>query len=88
MSKEVPWSKIILEEFIKEALLSKEEEWIMRTRCAGWPRTRQAEELGISMATLDRRIRDLKEKYDRVQKYDVLLPPRKESAEEKYMDEH
>lgn len=34
MSKEVPWSKIILEEFIKEALLSKEEEWIMRTRCA------------------------------------------------------
>ena len=30
--REVPWNKLILEEFIKEALLTKEEEMIIRTR--------------------------------------------------------
>ena len=33
--KQVPWNKIILEEFISLALLTKEEEMIMRTRVAG-----------------------------------------------------
>lgn len=32
MSKQVPWNKIILEEFIEQACLSKTEEMIMRTR--------------------------------------------------------
>ena len=35
MAREVPWNKLILEEFIKEALLTKEEEMIIRTRIAG-----------------------------------------------------
>lgn len=88
MSHQVPWSKIILETFIIEANLSKEEEWIMRTRVAGWSRVKQCERLHISMSTLDKRIRELKKKYDHIQKTNPLLPPRKFSAEEVWMDTH
>lgn len=88
MSKQVPWNKIILEEFIALAALSKEEEMIMRTRMAGWTRTKQAMEFNMSMRTLDRIIERLKVKYDKVQPYSCILPPRKFSAQETYMDEH
>ena len=88
MSKQVPWNKIILEEFIKEAMLTKEEEEVMRTRVAGWTRVRQSHELGMSLSTIDRIIRILKIKYDNVQKYDPILPPRRFSKEETYMDTH
>lgn len=88
MSKQVPWNKLILEEFIKEACLTKDEEMIIRTRVAGWSRTKQAMELCMSLATVDRLIKSLKQKYDNVQKYDPILPPRKSSAEETWMDEN
>lgn len=88
MSHQVPWNKIILEEFIRLAALTKEEEMIMRTRVAGWSRVRQSMELGLSLATVDRIIRRLKIKYDMIQPYSPLLPPRKYSAEETWMDTH
>lgn len=88
MSKQVPWNKFILERFIEVAALTKEEEMVIRTRVAGWSRVKQSMEMGISLATLDRIIKLLKIKYDRVQKYDPLLPPRKSSAEETWMDTH
>lgn len=88
MSKQVPWNKLILEEFIKEACLTKDEEMIIRTRVAGWSRTKQAMELCMSLATVDRLIKSLKQKYDNVQRYDPILPPRKSSAEETWMDEN
>ena len=88
MSKQVPWSKVILEAFIEDALLSKEEEMIMRTRIAGWSRQKQSMEFGMSISTLDKIISRLKVKYDLVQKYNPLLPPRKTSAQETFMDEN
>ena len=88
MSHQVPWGKVILEEFIAEAMLTKEEEMIIRTRVAGWSRTKQAMEFGMSLSTVDRIIKRLKVKYDKAQKYSPILPPRKFSAEETYMDEH
>lgn len=88
MSHQVPWNKIILEEFIQLATLTKEEEMIMRTRVAGWSRVRQSMELGMSLATVDRIIRRLKIKYDHIQPYSPLLPPRKYSSEETWMDTH
>ena len=36
MTNQVPWNKIILEEFINLALLTKDEEMILRTRIYGW----------------------------------------------------
>lgn len=86
LSKQVPWNKIILETFIEEGCLTKEEEIIIRTRVAGWSRTKQSMELDISLSTVDRLISSLKKKYDNVQKYNPLLPPRKESAQETWMD--
>lgn len=88
MAHQVPWNKIILEEFIRLAELNEQEEWVMRTRVAGWSRTKQARELNISVETLDRAIRLLKRKYDNVQKLSPLLPPRRFSAKETWMDTH
>ncbi|MCQ2053390.1 MAG: hypothetical protein MJZ03_05605 [archaeon] len=88
MAHQVIWTKIIIETFIAEANLSKEEEMIIRTRAAGWPVSRQAMELNMSEATVHRMIKRLKHKYDEVQKHNVILPPRKKSAKELYMDTH
>lgn len=86
MSHQVPWNKIILETFIEEACLTKEEEWIMRTRVAGWCRTKQADELNMSISNVDKIINRLKKKYDNAAKYNPLLPPRKSSEKETWMD--
>lgn len=88
MSKQVPWSKIIVEEFVKDAMLTKEEEMIIRTRVAGWTRQKQSLEFGMSLSTLDRHISTLKKKYDNAQKYNPILPPRRFSAKEIYMDKN
>lgn len=86
MAKQVPWNKIIVEEFITLAMLSKDEEKILRTRVQGWTITEQALTFGMSTTTVSRIVKRLKKKYDRVQPYSVILPPRKRSAAEVYMD--
>ncbi len=86
--KQVPWNKIIVEEFVNVEMIKKEEEMVLRTRVAGWTITRQSMELGMSPSTVSRIIARLKEKYDAVQKYSPLLPPRRPSKEEEYMDTH
>lgn len=88
MSHQVVWTKMIVETFIEEAMLSKEEEMVLRTRASGMPRTEQAERLNMSISKLDKIIATLKKKYDNVAKYNPLLPPRKTSAEELWMDEN
>lgn len=86
MSHQVVWSKIILEEFIKLAILTKDEEIIMRTRVDGWSVVKQAQTFNMSTSTVNRIIKRLKVKYDEVQKYSPILPPRKFSAAELYLD--
>ena len=88
MSKQVPWNKIILEEFIALAVLNEDEEKILRTRVAGWTITRQSMAFNLSISAVNRIIKRLKVKYDNVQPYSPLLPPRRFSAEETYMDTH
>lgn len=88
MSKQVPWNKIILEEFIRIGGLTKEEEEIIRTRVAGWTITKQSMELCMSRSKVNYIIDRLKKKYDKCQKYSPILPPRKSSVEETYMDEN
>lgn len=89
MSKEVPWNKIIVDEFIRLACLSDEEKDVLITRVVKhWTRTKQHMELHMSMSKLDRIISSLKEKYDGVQPYSDILPKRKYSKEEKYLDEN
>lgn len=88
MANQVPWNKIILETFIEEGCLTKDEEMIMRTRVAGWSRTKQCSELGLSMSTVDRLIKSCKLKYDNVSKYNPILPPRRYSKTETWQDTH
>jgi len=88
ISRQVIWSKVIVEEFVEKGGLTKLEEQVLRTRVAGWTRTEQCMKLGLSMATLDRVIKRLKVKYDHCQQYSALLPKRKSSAKELYMDTH
>lgn len=88
MAHQVPWNKVIIEEFASQAILSKEEEQILRTRVAGWTRTEQAINFDMSIQKVDRIISKLKAKYDNVQKYDPLLPPRRLSSQELYQDLH
>lgn len=88
MSKQVPWNKIILEEFVRLSSLTDDEEKIIRTRIAGWTISKQADTFGMSESTVNRIISRLKRKYDQVQKYSVILPPRRSSREELYLDTH
>lgn len=88
MTKQVVWTKIILEEFISLAGLNKEEEMVMRTRFAGWTIQKQSLELHMSKSKIDSIIRDCKIKYDMVQPYSTILPKRRTSKKELYMDTH
>lgn len=82
------WSKTSLERFIEEALLTEEEEQIMRTRVAGWTIKKQAFEFNMSESKVSKIIARLKVKYDYIQKTDPLFPPRIISTKEKYLDEN
>ena len=42
MSREVVWTKAVVDAFVDEACLSDEEELIIRSRAKGWTRTKQS----------------------------------------------
>lgn len=88
MSKQVAWNRPLLEEFNRLAMLSEEEYAIMETRLKGWTITKQSVELCMSESKINKMIARLKKKYDSVQPYSDILPPRKQSAQETYMDNH
>lgn len=82
MSKQILWNKLILEEFINLASLTEDEEHIIRLRVVGYTNEQIALKLGLSRSTVNRYIKRLKQKYDNVEKYSVILPPRKKNAKE------
>lgn len=88
MAHQVLWTKLIVETFVDEACLSKTEERVLRMRASGYTNTEIADTLCLSLSTVNRYIKVLKRKYDAVQKSTPLLPPRRFSAEETYMDNH
>lgn len=88
MTNQVPWNKIILEEFINLALLTKDEEMILRTRIYGWAVREQADRLNMSVSSVNRIIKKIKNKYDTVEKYSAVLPPRKSSEKETFLDDN
>lgn len=82
MAHQVPWNKVIVEEFITQALLSEDEEKIIRMRAAGWSRIKQADTIGMSVSNVDKITKRLKIKYDEIAKFDPILPPRERSTDE------
>lgn len=39
MAHQVPWDQRIVEEFVRRALLSEEEQWLLRSRIGGMGRS-------------------------------------------------
>lgn len=89
MSRQVPWSKSVIDAFAEEMLLSDEEIFLLETRAKGWTVSRQALYLNCSESRIHQLIKILKQKYDIAQKHRPdQMPPRRFSAEEVYMDNH
>ena len=96
MPKSLVWGKIIMETFFEESGINDRiklgdtkariMEGIMRTRVAGWTVAKQAVEFNISVDTVNKYIRELKDLYDDTQKYSVILPVRKQSKKEQELD--
>lgn len=88
MTKNVPWNEVFYREFSRLAMLNDFQKEVLRTRIMGYSITKQAMELNVSESTINRTIAQLKKKYDEVQPYSDLLPKRRVSDIEKWMDEN
>ena len=58
----------------------------MRTRVAGWSIVKQAQEFHVSVDTINKYIKELKQLYDETQKHSIILPVRKHSKRERELD--
>lgn len=76
MRHQVAWSEEVLQDFIKYGRLDAEQRKIMRLRTADNSDIEIADEIGISIPTYYRRIKELKSIYDKVQKEHPEMPPR------------
>lgn len=96
MTKNICWTKIILETFLEESGLNDRVSLgdekarilsaIMRTRVAGWSIAKQAQEFNISVDTVSKYVRELKELYDATQEHSLILPTAKKSKHDKELD--
>lgn len=72
--KKVPLNRVIIDEFAALALLSDEEVQILNARVRGWSQVKQCRELHIGSTTLQRRTRELKDKYECLSQLGYLPP--------------
>lgn len=87
MTKQIEWTKIIVDTFLEESGINRRIEMgddkarilegILLTRVAGWTIPMQAEKFNISIETVNRYVRELKDLYDATQKNSIILPIRK-----------
>ena len=84
MTKQVFWTKAVLESFIQEGNLNKRQEYIIRTRSIGYTISKQAEELHLSIDQVNKEIAELKKRYDATQLTSRILPPRCKNKKELY----
>lgn len=76
MTKQVIWTKRVLEAFISEANLNKRQEYIIRSRARGEKIAKQAQELHLSIDQVNKEIARLKKIYDITQEQSSILPKR------------
>lgn len=84
MTKQIIWTKNILETFIEEGNLNSRQEYIIRSRAKGLSIIEQAEQLNLSVDQVNKDIATLKKIYDIVQKQCPSLPERKKNKKELY----
>ena len=84
--KQILWTKKIVDTFIKEGMLTKEEREVLLLRVQGYTIAEQAEILNISDSKVNRITRRLKIKYDDLQGTIKDLPKRTETTKELYRE--
>ena len=84
--KQILWTKKIVDTFIKEGMLTKEERDVLLLRVQGYTIAEQAEMLNISDSKVNRITRRLKIKYDALQGTINELPKRTETTKELYRE--
>ena len=84
--KQILWTKKIVDTFIKEGMLTKEEREVLLLRVQGYTIAEQAEMLNISDSKVNRITRRLKIKYDALQGTINELPKRTETTKELYRE--
>ena len=84
MTKQIIWTKAVLEAFIEEGNLNPRQEYIIRSRAKGLSIIEQAEHLNLSVDQVNKDIATLKKIYDITQKHSKILPERKLNKQELY----
>lgn len=82
MTKQVMWTKKVLDAFIKEGNLNERQKYIIKTRALGYSIVKQAEDLNLSVDQVNKDIAYLKKLYDVTQLTSSILPPRKKNKKE------
>ena len=84
--KQILWTRKLVETFIKEGMLTKEEKEVLLLRVKGYTISETSELINISDSKVNRIIRRLKIKYDNLQGTIEELPKRKETTKELYRE--
>lgn len=79
MTRQVFWTKAVVDAFINEGNLNERQIFIVKTRAQGYTIVKQAEELHLSVDQVNKDIADLKKLYDYTQKSSSILPERKKN---------
>lgn len=79
MTKQVFWTKAVIDAFIEEGNLNERQIYIIKTRAQGYTIVNQAEELHLSIDQINKDIAQLKKIYDITQKTSKILPVRKKN---------
>ena len=73
---QVPWCLPIYNEFVRLAMLSDFEAKMLEMRIRKKSRLQIADALHTDVSTVDDCLKNLKRKYDNVQRFSDILPPR------------
>ena len=71
------WDTVMLMDFRTLACLTEDEDKVLTAWAKGWSNVKMADQLGMSDRTVSRHLESIRDKYDAVQIYSPLLPPRK-----------
>lgn len=88
MRTTVNWNEGLYMLFISKMMLSRIEREVLRCRIMEYTVSEIADELGVSKSTVDRTVKKLRIKYDKLRTMDSTLPPRRMSEKEIFMDTH
>lgn len=68
------WDKKMFDEFVEQAMLDNEFKVILHDRIHKIPQAVTADNLGISISTLNRKLKELQQMYDVASRHSDMLP--------------